>query len=120
MKTIYVPSVLSEDKKLALEMPCESGEVSDGYHTFNELYEHRFWLFVALVKSLRPSFSFRAKANHDGEKWPGWFAVGVNLPKEHGQISYHLPDRFWPLLDHLATFERFPNYDGHTSQDVIE
>ncbi len=42
----------------------------------------------------------------------------MDLP--NGQISYNLPERYWDRLSTLITHEQFPNYDGHTSQDVIE
>ena len=31
------------------------GDMSDGYHTFDELYEHRYWLFLALLKQHGPT-----------------------------------------------------------------
>lgn len=30
--------------------PKDAGEVSDGYHTFNELYDHRIKLFITLCR----------------------------------------------------------------------
>jgi len=41
---------------------CEPGLVSDGYHSFNELYEHRNLLFINLMRS-NPEISWRAN-NH--------------------------------------------------------
>lgn len=32
-----------------LHIPIDAGKVSDGYHTFDELYEHRCLLFINLV-----------------------------------------------------------------------
>lgn len=32
----------------AIKLLPNAGEVSDGYHTFDELYEHRVALFIAL------------------------------------------------------------------------
>jgi hypothetical protein len=99
------------------EIYCETEKVSDGYHTIGELYEHRFELFVALMHS-NPEISFRAKFNHDGARYPGWFVAGMRLST--GQISYHLPERYWDRLSMLETYERYPNYDGHSSQDVLD
>ena len=31
-------------------LPEDSGELSDGYHTFNSLYEQRMYLFATIVK----------------------------------------------------------------------
>lgn len=97
---------------------CKVGEVSDSYHTFNELCEHRLALFVCLMKS-NPEMSWRANNNHDGSSYEGWFIAGMSLPC--GDISYRLPSRLWTTLDNagIATSNRAPQCDGHSSNDVI-
>lgn len=92
---------------------------SDGYHTFDELYEHRHALFIALMKSY-PKISWRANNNDDGSSYEGWFVAGIHLPT--GDISYHLPSRLWTRLDNMgiATTNCAPKFDGHTSEDVIK
>ena len=49
----------------------------------------------------------------------GWFIVGIR--EESGrQITYHLPERFWPEATSIArVLERAPVWDGHTSADVL-
>lgn len=101
-----------------LHIPCEPGEVSDGYHTFNELYEHRCALFLALMAS-NPELSWISEKHHDGSEWEGWFIAGMRLPT--GDVTYHLPIRMWSLAcdtgaDVLA-FGR--EWDGHTAADVV-
>lgn len=100
-------------------MPTPTGQISDGYHTFDELYEHRCLLFLAVMKA-HPQLAWRARAHDDGSVQEGWWVAGLNLPT--GPISYHLPDRVWPLLDGTAieTRERAPKWDGHTSADVLD
>lgn len=102
-----------------LTIPCPTSEVSDGYHTFGELYEHRCLLFVALMKA-HPKMAWRSRLHHDGSGEPGWWIGGLHLPT--GDISYHLPDWAWPLLDGsgVTTLERAPKWDGHTSTDVLQ
>lgn len=101
-----------------LTLPCPTGQVSDGYHTFDELYAHRCLLLIALMRA-HPALAWRARAHADGARQPGWWAGGLHLPT--GDISYHLPDRLWPLLDGtpVATLEQAPQWDGHTSPDVL-
>jgi hypothetical protein len=36
------------------------------------------------------------------------------------QITYHLPDHLWNLLEGIPELECAPKWDGHTSQDVVE
>lgn len=96
----------------------DMGEVSDGYHTFNELYEHRCLLFIALMQS-NHDIAWRADKNDDGTKWDGWFLAGMDLST--GTITYHLPQNMWSMLDKdIKTFDIGPKWDGHTSNDVIK
>lgn len=104
-------------------------EASDGYHTFEELYDHRITLFIALGRylasfctalvlpeDLRP---WRSKVNGDGSTWEGWFVMGIG--KEKGkQITYHLPLSRWEETDFAETLDQAPEFDGHTSEDVLE
>lgn len=102
-----------------LILPCSTSEVSDGYHTFGELYDHRCLLFVALMRA-HPTLAWRSRLHDDGSSEPGWWAGGLHLPT--GDVSYHLPDALWPLLDGATvnTLERAPKWDGHTSADVLQ
>lgn len=69
----------------------DTGLISDGYHTFNELYEHRHALMLALMKAV-PQHSWFSRRHHDGELCFGdgeWFIVGAELP-DSGTVTYHL------------------------------
>lgn len=92
---------------------CLTGQVSDGYHTFDELYEHRCLLFAALCGWV--GGAFKTRRNDKGEEWPGWFIAGFNSPM--GQVTYHLPDSLWDLTqaDEVAQND---GYDGYTATDV--
>ena len=94
---------------------CDTGDVSDGYHTFNELYRHRclLWAFICS----RTLNSFKTRKTSSGDQWPGWFIAGMNTP--HGQITYHLPDSLWDLVD-AKEIDRNDDYDGHTARDVAD
>ena len=60
-------------RERTIKLPCDPGEVSDGYHTFNELYEHRHALFLALMKAY-PQWSWYSGKHHDGSEWQGWMS----------------------------------------------
>ena len=102
-----------------LTIPCATSEVSDGYHTFGELYEHRCLLFVALMKA-HPELAWRSRLHDDGSRQPGWWVGGLRLPS--GDVSYHLPDALWPLLEgtQVQTLDQAPKWDGHTSAEVLK
>ena len=102
----------------------------DGFHTFDELYEHRISLFIALCRLLRrqenligavPDYPFvwRSKLHHDGTNYEGWFIMGIGQEKGQ-QISYHLPLGVWNDTDFAQTLINAPEFDGHTSDDVLE
>ncbi len=102
------------DNKITL--PCDVSEVSDGYHTFSELYDHRCLLWVNVLQAHKES-AFKTWRNDVGEKWDGWFIAGLNT--EHGQITYHLPEKLWSLLDVKET-EKNEGYDGHTPAETLQ
>ncbi len=96
---------------------CDTGEVSDSYHTFNQLYAHRCSLFAALMKAY-PELSWKSKKHHDATEFAGWFVAGMHLPT--GDITYHLPtNQFWDKLSYVEEHELGDPWDGHTSDDVI-
>lgn len=100
--------------------------ISDGYHTFGELYSHRITLFIALCRykegqgwNGEATGVWRSKKHSDGSVWDGWFILGINkLPGE--QITYHLPDKEWDNCSFAETLDQAPEFDGHTSSDVLE
>jgi hypothetical protein len=103
----------------------ERGNISDGYHTFNELYEHRIVLYIALCSEINsnPAHQYtqvwKTTVHSDGSVWDGWFIMGINLPDKR-QITYHLPLSKWNECEFAPTFDKAPEFDGHTSEDVLE
>lgn len=105
-------------------------EISDGYHTMGELYDHRHALFIALCKALlndgtRPIDVWRSKQHYigaDGKSegmYPDSFILGIGS-KPGSQITYHLPLLYWDETDFAETLEHAPQWDGHSSLNVIE
>lgn len=117
------------DKKVNIEfpggeltlnnVPFETGEVSDGYHTFNELYTHRHALFLVVCSLLRKR-AWWSRKHEDGSEMPGWVIAGVELPT--GPITYHLPVSFIPYLKETGAREQGLGepWDGHTSENVVD
>lgn len=92
----------------------DKGEISDGFHTFNELYEHRHALFALASKALN---GWKSKLHSDGTMFEGWFIAGLQTPK--GMVTYHLPIHLWDSIPGNE-MPRAPEWDGHTSKDVVE
>ncbi|GAB4001552.1 hypothetical protein GCM10028807_57980 [Spirosoma daeguense] len=102
----------------------DSNQVSDGYHTFGELYEHRIALWILLLRCIAGSngaFSdvWRSKAHSDGSVWDGWFILGFEKMKGQ-QMTYHLPMSKWDECSFAETLLQAPKWDGHTSDDVLK
>ena len=94
----------------------EAGKVSDGYHTFDELYEHRNTLFIALCKAKKET-NIIWKTMPDN----GWFIMGINIAAGK-QITYHLPQTKWDETNFCQVLPPYNEYkfDGHSSNDVLD
>lgn len=96
-----------------------TGETSDGYHTFGELYDHRMALTALLVKVM-PGVSWRSKQHYpsDDPMFDGFFIVGLDLST--GPITYHYKLVYWDLFDGVRIIEQGRKWDGHTPADVVK
>lgn len=99
--------------------------ISDGYHTFEELYEFRkvynAVLFNEWAKYDIPYYDVHKSWKHnDGELCfgGGWFIVIAVLPT--GQISNHYEAKDWDLFKIPEVETAKYEFDGHTSKDVIK
>ena len=93
----------------------EIGEISDGYHTFNELYYHRAILFATICNTYKNK-AWKSKKHHDGTMFDDtWFIVGVETPQ--GQYTYHYELPLWDKFD-VDEMELAPKWDGHKPDDV--
>lgn len=124
----------------------KENELSDGYHTFNELYEFRklynaalfnMWAydwnqyFLDCTKNNKAYLPEKANElvvydvhkstkHHDGKECfgGGWFIVVAVLPG--GQISNHYKIEDWDLFN-IPTYGRARHpFDGHTAKDVLD
>ena len=99
------------------------GEFSDGYHTFNELYDYRKAYNAAFFNVLAKQGLYdvhKSRLHSDGEipfGDPNWFIVMAELPT--GQISNHYKMKDWDLFD-IPEKESANTWDGHSPQDVYE
>ncbi len=94
-------------------------KVSDKYHTFEELYIQRIYLF-SIICNQNKQLAWKSKSHFDEENDPmfnGDFIVGLNTPK--GPAAYHCKLEFWDLFDVLE-IPKAPEYDGYTFEEVLE
>jgi len=120
-----IPYTSGEDAKKYISWlekqgePQDKGEISDGYHTFNELYYYRMLYNAAFFNMLPKELVHKSKRHHDGEECfgGGWFIVIANLPT--GQISNHYELKDWELFQ-IPEKEVADKWDGHTPQEAAE
>ena len=98
------------------------GGLSDGYHTFDELYEFRKVYNAGLFNewaNLNLYNTHKSLRHSDGDECfgGGWFIVVAETP--YGQISNHYKIEDWTLFK-VEERERAIPYDGHTSQQSLE
>lgn len=93
-------------------------DISDGYHTFGQLYHDRAVLFAVICNSYKDK-AWKSKQHHDGTMFgePGeMFIVGVETPQ--GQYTYHYhTDEYWDMYK-VKELEFAPEWDGHTHEDI--
>jgi hypothetical protein len=102
--------------------PVVDGNTSDGYHTFNELYDFRMSYNAALFNEWAESgkhFVHKSRRHHDGELCfgGGYFVVVAVLPE--GQISNHYKAKYWNLFNVVSVEKALFEFDGHTGTDVL-
>ena len=90
-------------------------EFTDEYHSFRDLYTQRMYL-TALAFNSNPSISWKSKEHSDDSMFPGYFIVGITTPQ--GQYTYHYKLEHWDLFK-VPELERAPEWDGHTSKDIL-
>lgn len=94
----------------------EYGKVSDGYHTFDELYHHRAILFATICNT-HPELAWKSKQHDTGDMFDDMFIVGINTPD--GQATYHYDvEPYWDIFN-VPELERAPKWDGHTPDEAI-
>ena len=92
------------------------GDVSDGYHTFNELYHHRAVLFSVICNTFKDK-AWKSKKHDTGDMYDGMFIVGIETPQ--GQATYHYDiDPYWDMFK-VKELPKAPKWDGHTPEEAI-
>jgi hypothetical protein len=111
---IFEKTYISED---------QIGTLSDGFHTFDELYEFRKMYNAAAFNAWAKAGLYdvhKSKHHSDGIACYGgkWFIVMAILPT--GQVSNHYKLEDWDLFQcPEELIVKFP-YDGHTAKHVLK
>lgn len=95
---------------------AEIDDLSDGFHTFRQLYYQRMMLFATIVKQNKKK-AWKSLRHEDGELCfgGGWFIVGIDTPE--GSYTYHYENKYFDLFD-CEILDYGKHWDGHTEKDV--
>lgn len=111
-RACWVDDMLDE----VIDAPAADVEkMSDGYHTFADLYEQRLILSSALAKN--NPHAWKSKRHDDGSVpfGGGWFIMGFDT--DEGCYTYHYELKDWDLFQ-CEELDKGKPWDGHTSKDV--
>ncbi|MGL5719391.1 MAG: hypothetical protein ACRCYP_01150 [Alphaproteobacteria bacterium] len=61
--------------------------------------------------------AWKSWKHDDGTSFEGWFIAGLELPT--GTITYRIPESLWNAC-HCVELPQAPQWDGHTSNVVLE
>lgn len=140
LKAVSMATRMQVDESPFDDFFVKAESVGDEYHTMEELYEHRYELYLALVKIYDNYVTplgtkvrcWKSKLHFDGTMFEGDFILGMKTNKDKGfhvedgkivdeweYITYHLPMKYWNRAN-VIELERAPEWDGHTSKDVLK
>ena len=97
-------------------------DVSDGFHSFAELYRFRALYNAAFFNELKARDEHRVHKSWkhaDGQDCfgGGWFVVTAYL--DGRQVSNHYEAKYWELFQ-CEVRETADEWDKHTPEDVVE
>ena len=90
-----INNIIKENKELRI---ISTKDISDGHHTFRELYKNRIILFCTLCNIL-PDILWKSKKHYDEENdsmFSGDFIAGINTPE--GIATYHIKLQYCDLI----------------------
>lgn len=92
------------------------GDISDGYHTFDELYYHRMCMF-AIICNIFNDKAWKSWKHHDNTMYTDYFIVGLTI-ENVGDFSYHYHKSEWDKFN-VKELSRAPKWDGHKPEDIV-
>lgn len=96
------------------EQGFSTKDISDKWHTFDDLYYHRMMLF-AVICNQNKGIAWKSKLHSDGTMFEDSFIIGINTPM--GQYTYHYHLKDWDMFE-VKVLERAPEYDGHKPEHI--
>ena len=115
MANAIIEKINNDIKEYKDRTKNSADDISDGYHTFGDLYKHRTYLLALAMIHL--PYAWKARKHEDGTMFHGMFVVG--FPTPNGMVTYHCDNEYWndfkvPEIPHA------PHFDGYSDADVLD
>lgn len=115
MANAIIEKINNEIKEYKDRTKNSADDISDGYHTFGDLYKHRTYLLALAMIHL--PYAWKARKHEDGTMFDGMFVVG--FPTPNGMVTYHCDNEYWndfkvPEIPHA------PHFNGYSDTDVLD
>lgn len=105
MKSKQINELIQISKK---EEKIKTKEISDGHHTFQELYD-QITILWAILCNAHPTISRKSKKHFDEE----------NDPTPNGPATRHIKLEYWDLFS-IQELEYALPYDGYNPKENTE
>lgn len=92
----------------------DTGSISDGYHTFDELYHHRMVLFSVICNTYKDK-AWKSWLHADRTMYQDYFIVGITTSE--GDYTYHYHKDYWNMFK-VTELDKAPEWDGHKPEDI--
>ena len=115
MANAIIEKINNDIKEYKDRTKNSADDISDGYHTFGDLYKHRTYLLALAM--IHIPYAWKARKHEDGTMFDGMFVVG--FPTPNGMVTYHCDNEYWndfkvPEIPHA------PHFDGYSDADVLD
>lgn len=115
MTNAVIEKINNEIKEYKDRTKNSADDISDGYHTFGDLYKHRTYLLALAMIHL--PYAWKARKHEDGTMFDGMFVVG--FPTPNGMVTYHCDNEYWNDFK-IPEIPHAPHFDGYSDADVLD
>lgn len=115
MTNAIIEKINNDIKEYKDRTKNSADDISDGYHTFGDLYKHRTYLLALAMIHL--PYAWKARKHEDGTMFDGMFIVG--FPTPNGMVTYHCDNEYWNDFK-IPEIPHAPHFDGYSDADVLD
>ena len=115
MTNAVIEKINNEIKEYKDRTKNSADDISDGYHTFGDLYKHRTYLLALAMIHL--PYAWKARKHEDGTMFDGMVVVG--FPTPNGMVTYHCDNEYWNDFK-IPEIPHAPHFDGYSDADVLD